>query len=219
MPNDKIKEINEKSQKIEIFSNIVKYLPFIAYLLMIIVYTLFLTDFFNNLYAASIIIIMVILMVVYFNKLSNKSHIELRKSRDILQQEQLKIQEKIAKQVSEFTEIPEESLNDYLLASYTLSSQVTEGELKKMVEERFNSIILPRIEGIEKRFPAESKLDKIASVNDAILATNIENLSDSIKKIEDKMLTKWDIVKITFEILLVLGGIIGLILTIITNNT
>ena len=72
-----------------------------------------------------------------------------------------------------------------------------------------------RIQEIEKRFPKNSTLEKISSVNDAIMATNIEALSESVKRIESKILTKWDIVKIVFEIIAVLGVLIGIVFSII----
>ncbi len=76
-------------------------------------------------------------------------------------------------------------------------------ELKKHVEE------------IENRFPKEATLEKIASVNDAILATKFEALSESIKRIEDKLLTKWDVAKVIFQILAALGVLIGVIFAIL----
>jgi len=58
-------------------------------------------------------------------------------------------------------------------------------------------------------------LEKIASVNDAILATQLETLSASIKAIQNRMLTKWDIAKIVFAILSALGILVGIIFGII----
>lgn len=87
-----------------------------------------------------------------------------------------------------------------------LSKAEIDAEVNKKFEE-----IKKRVEGIEKRFPKETTLEKIASVNDAILATNLEALSESIKRIEDRMLTKWDVVKILFQILAALGVLTTLI--------
>lgn len=77
------------------------------------------------------------------------------------------------------------------------------GELKKRIEE------------IENRFPKEATLEKIASVNDAILATKVEALSDSIKRIEDKLLTKWGVAKVVFAILAALGVLVGIVFAIV----
>lgn len=85
---------------------------------------------------------------------------------------------------------------------------------KEQIEERVKeqlSEIKKRIESIEKRFPKDSKLEKLASVNDAILATNIENLSETVQRIEKKLLSKWDVAKIVFQILAALGVIVAII--------
>lgn len=50
-----------------------------------------------------------------------------------------------------------------------------------------------RLEAIEKRFPDDATIDKIASINDALFAQRIEQLSTRIEKLEDKLLTKWDV--------------------------
>lgn len=72
-----------------------------------------------------------------------------------------------------------------------------------------------RIENIEKRFPEESTLEKLASINDAILSTKIEELLRSINRIEEKMLSRWDVAKIVFVIIGSIGTLIGLTITVI----
>lgn len=91
-------------------------------------------------------------------------------------------------------------------------------ETKADIEEQVNASVNElenRIKAIEARFPQEATLEKIASVNDAILATQLEAMSNSIKDIKDKMLTKWDVVKIAFAILAALGGISAIIFGIL----
>lgn len=105
----------------------------------------------------------------------------------------------------------ERTLRNIITHSPTSS---TETEVENEVKEKFGEIDI-RLKEIEKRFPEESTLEKIASINDAILATNIETLSESIKRIEDKLLTKWDVAKIIFQILGGLGILIGIIFAII----
>jgi hypothetical protein len=92
--------------------------------------------------------------------------------------------------------------------------QVTQDQMKAEIENVTRELV-DRIDKIEKRIPSEATIDKVASVNDAILATHIETLSESIKRIEDRLLTKWDVAKIVFTIIGALGVITGLILTII----
>lgn len=105
----------------------------------------------------------------------------------------------------------ERTLRNIIVHSSTSS---TETEVENEVKEKFGEIDI-RLKDIEQRFPKESTLEKIASINDAILATNIETLSESIKRIEDKLLNKWDVAKVTFQILGGLGILIGMIFAII----
>jgi hypothetical protein len=115
----------------------------------------------------------------------------------------------------DFTKNSLSNYEDYLRNLLVLSSSyLTKNEIEDEVNKKFDEL-KKRIEEVEKRFPKESTLEKIASVNDAILATNVETLSESLKRIEDKLLTKWDIAKITFQILGGLGILIGIIFGII----
>ena len=68
----------------------------------------------------------------------------------------------------------------------------------------------------ENVFASNATIDKISSVNDAILATNIESLTRTVKKIEEKMLTKWDVAVVVFQIIGVIGVVIGVIIGVIT---
>jgi CHAD domain-containing protein len=90
----------------------------------------------------------------------------------------------------------------------------TKADIQKQVDESVSEL-KKRIEAIEARFPQEATLEKISSINDAILATQLEAISNSIKTIQDNMLTKWDVVKIVFTILLALGGIAAIIFGIV----
>jgi len=90
----------------------------------------------------------------------------------------------------------------------------TKADIKEQVNASVNELE-NRIKAIEARFPQEATLEKIASVNDAILATQLDAMSNSIKDIKDKMLTKWDVVKIAFAILAALGGISAIIFGIL----
>lgn len=78
-------------------------------------------------------------------------------------------------------------------------------KIKQHFQERFSGL-QERLERIEMRIPEGATLDKLASVNDAILATNIESLSQAVGRLETRILTKWDIAKIVF---LIVGSIIG----------
>ena len=64
--------------------------------------------------------------------------------------------------------------------------------------------IIARLESVESRFPDDANIDKISSINDALFAERIEQLSARLATLEQNQLTKWD-VAITVSV--VLGGI------------
>lgn len=72
-----------------------------------------------------------------------------------------------------------------------------------------------RVEKIEERFPDATEIDKIASINDAVLATKIETIQRQIEKIEkrldDDLVTKWQVALIVFAILSAVGGVVALV--------
>ncbi len=110
-----------------------------------------------------------------------------------------------------FLKDPEKALRNLFVHAPAYS---TKTEIESEVNKKFHEL-KNRVEEIEKRFPKEATLEKIASVNDAILATNLEALSESVKRIEQKLLSKWDVAKIVFQILAALGILTGLIFAII----
>jgi len=125
-------------------------------------------------------------------------------------------------------DLPEESREKYLQSllysqrqdgsfpdqSLMFSGSLSRDDIDREVEKRTKALE-ERILDIENRFPSSSTIEKVASVNDAILATNLESLAESVKRLEDKMLSKWDVAKVVFQIIAVLGGLIAIALTII----
>ena len=65
-----------------------------------------------------------------------------------------------------------------------------------------------RIKKIEDRFPEESQIEKIASINDALLAERIEQLSKQVQSIEARILSKWDV---ALTVGVIISGIIAVI--------
>ena len=84
-----------------------------------------------------------------------------------------------------------------------LTPNLDEEEIKKEIETKINTIS-ERISKIESRFPEEAKLEKIASINDALLCERIDQLNKQIEILEKKSLTKWDVVIVVSAII---GGI------------
>jgi hypothetical protein len=71
-----------------------------------------------------------------------------------------------------------------------------------------------RLERVEQRFPEEATLEKIASINDAILATKIEQLEKSLGLLDSRMVTKWDVATIVFAVIGAIGVIAGAIFAV-----
>ena len=99
-----------------------------------------------------------------------------------------------------------------ILAHYPVPSakKEIEAEVNSKIEE-----IKRRIEIVEARLPKDSTLDKLASVNDAILGTQIEALTEAVKDLKEKILTKWDVAKVVFTVLGALGIITAIIFSIL----
>lgn len=75
-----------------------------------------------------------------------------------------------------------------------------------------------RLDAIEERLPEASTIDKITSVNDAIMATKIEALEKEISRLEASRLSRWDVVVVVFAILTAVGGIVAIIVPIIQSH-
>jgi hypothetical protein len=99
-----------------------------------------------------------------------------------------------------------------ILVHYPISAMKTdtEDEVNSKIEE-----MNKRIEVIEERLPKKNTIDKLESVNDAVLATHIETLSESVKSLKEQILTKWDVAKVVFAIIGALGVAIAIVLGII----
>ncbi len=125
------------------------------------------------------------------------------------------------------SDIPETARERYI--EYLIKSQRPDGSFARSpisianvnlpeIDDKVSAALVPlksRLEEIEKRFPNESTIDKIASVNDAILATKIEHITDELRRIEKESLSKWDVVVIVIEVLVAGATVLGLIFTAI----
>jgi len=65
-------------------------------------------------------------------------------------------------------------------------------EMQKEIEGQMHEVS-DRIKKIEDRFPEESQIEKIASINDALLAERIDQLSKQVQALESRTLSKWDV--------------------------
>jgi hypothetical protein len=95
--------------------------------------------------------------------------------------------------------------------------QVADEETKTEINAEVESLVSTfkeRLERIEQRFPAQATPEKVASTNDAIMATKLEYLEKSLDKVQDRQLSRWDVALVLFAILGGLGALIGIILGI-----
>lgn len=98
-------------------------------------------------------------------------------------------------------------MEEQVLARVQSSPGVSRQEVQKEVKVQVAEI-QDRIAKIENRFPDEAKLDKVASINDALLSERIDQLSKQVENLENKMLSHWDVA-------VVVGGIITGIIAIV----
>ena len=150
-------------------------------------------------------------------RLSRSSKRTLNQFRETLRQEQREIRNKMVHNILVSSDDVDEL--DFVLQEFGVSApnEIADSEqygFEKEMEDR-TSALKERLENIEKRFPAESTLEKIASVNDAILGTRLEELQKSVERIESKLFSKWDVAKIVFLIIGSLGALVGLTFTTI----
>ena len=125
------------------------------------------------------------------------------------------------------SDLPEPARERYI--NYLIKSQRPDGSFTEApinignvnlpeIDEKVNLALSPlksRLEEIEKRFPAESTIDKIANVNDAILATKIDQLTADIKRLDEKLLGKWDVAVVVLEVIATVGTLAGVIIAAI----
>ena len=153
-----------------------------------------------------------------FSKLQRKSVAE---AEEYLRKAQQEVRNKLVHDLA--MSIDDRQVRDLILKEFIVYlessaageiSEFQQAKIKREVEDR-TEVLKERLEKIEKRFPEENTLEKLASVNDAILGTKVEELQKSIERLDSKLLSKWDVAKIVFTIIGALGALVGLTITII----
>jgi hypothetical protein len=81
-------------------------------------------------------------------------------------------------------------------------------QIRTVVEDRISDV-RGRLEAIEKRFPDNATIDKISSINDALFAQRIEQLSSKVLALEEKLLTKWDVAIIVSVVAAGIFAVVG----------
>ncbi|QTJ32035.1 hypothetical protein [Xanthomonas citri] len=95
-----------------------------------------------------------------------------------------------------------------VIEGFSVREGLSREQVGKEVENRTEEL-RKRLESIENRFPDDSTIDKVASINDALFAQRIEQLAARIGKIEDKILTKWDVALIVSIIAAGIFSVVG----------
>jgi len=94
-----------------------------------------------------------------------------------------------------------------LINSVIAESHATDNEKVEKIREQIKEFN-ERIAKIESKFPDDSKIEKISSINDAIFSERIDQLQKTVQRLEEKQLSRWDVA-------LVVSMIVGAILTIV----
>lgn len=106
------------------------------------------------------------------------------------------------KKVSSYTISPDllKKIEDQIVERVVSNPKLSEAEAKAEIVEDLNSFA-DRLKCIEERFPEEAKLEKISSINDALLSERIDQLTEQVKALKGKALSKWNVAVITSSII------------------
>jgi hypothetical protein len=98
----------------------------------------------------------------------------------------------------------EEQIGARVAASPHLSKEEVQQEIDEQLGE-----VQKRVAKIEARFPDEAKLEKIASINDALLSERIDQLSRQVEDLQRRTLTKWDVALTVSTIIAGIASVVG----------
>lgn len=99
--------------------------------------------------------------------------------------------------------------------------EATKNELAQLVRDELAKVdaspdteqvvlgLADRLERVEGRLPDQGTIDKLESINDAIMATKIDALELEVRRLGDAALTKWGVALIVFSVLGVLAALIA----------
>jgi type II secretory pathway pseudopilin PulG len=99
-------------------------------------------------------------------------------------------------------------IEEQILAKMAASPPMTKEEVRHEVRRQFSEL-QARILKIESRFPEEAKLDKISSINDALLSERIDQLSQQVNNLEERILSKWDVALTVSTIIAGIALVVG----------
>lgn len=76
-------------------------------------------------------------------------------------------------------------------------------------------VLKGRVAKIEERLPDDAVLDKVASINEALLAKGLESVQKEIDRLQQSMLTRWDVVTVVFATLAAIAAVVGAVVGIV----
>lgn len=122
----------------------------------------------------------------------------------------------VAQGTQDLIDIVEKEILERISDAPGLSKEQVRMEIDKKLSE-----LRSRLETIESRFPNEAVIDKISSINDALLAERLDNLGKRIDAIEKKQLSKWDVAIVVSMVVAGIFSVVGAtygVINFITKN-
>jgi hypothetical protein len=107
-----------------------------------------------------------------------------------------------------------EQLRSAVAVEIASRATLSRGEIEQEVENQVTAL-RQTVARIQARLPEETTLDKIASINDAILATRLEAVEGSVKDLKDTALTRWDVAVTLFGVAGAIGTVLGILAAIV----
>lgn len=102
---------------------------------------------------------------------------------------------------------PDEWLKDHLVKEIHQSiiaresgMRAPEDQIAGRINERIKAI-RERVDEIESRYPEEDSLERMVSVNEALLSERIDQISIQVQAFENKVLSRWDVALIVSTVL------------------
>ncbi len=100
------------------------------------------------------------------------------------------------------------SFEKQIAARVAASPGLTKEEVQAEIDKQFFEF-QECLSKIESRFPDNSQIEKIVSINDALLAERIGQLSKQMEFLEKRMLSKWDVAFTVSSIIAGIGFVVG----------
>ncbi len=105
------------------------------------------------------------------------------------------------------------SIEQQIASRVTTLPGLSKEEVRREIDQQLDEF-QERLSKIESRFPEDSKLEKIASINDALLSERIDQLSKQVENLEKRVLTKWDVALTVSTIIVGIAFVVGATYTI-----